>query len=144
MHYEENKERITERNRSWRSEHIDAILLKQKEHYRKHRGEYLARAKERKSRKKAATIIPFTSAQLDQRMSMNGHRCYLCGGPFEHVDHVKPLSKGGAHALCNLRPTCAKCNRAKHDKWPYAPAAVIRCTAPAAVNVRGGLDLERI
>jgi 5-methylcytosine-specific restriction endonuclease McrA len=67
--------------------------------------------------KRAATVVPFTPAQLDARMSMFGHRCWMCRGPFQHVDHVKPLSKGGPHMLANLRPACQPCNTRKRAKW---------------------------
>lgn len=42
--------------------------------------------------------------------------CYLCGEPLSgdiDVDHVIPLSRGGAHSMENLRPTHASCNRSK-------------------------------
>jgi len=51
-------------------------------------------------------------------MSYWGNKCWMCEGPFEHVDHVKPLSKGGPHILANLRPACASCNASKNDRWP--------------------------
>ena len=66
--------------------------------------------------KLGALLVPFTEKQLDARMSVFGYRCAYCGGPFEHVDHVKPLSKGGPHCLSNLRPACAPCNGGKADK----------------------------
>lgn len=72
----------------------------------------------RRARQRGSTVTTFTPADLDARMSMFGYRCWMCGGPFEHVDHVKPLSKGGPHALANLRPACAPCNTSKGDRWP--------------------------
>jgi len=48
--------------------------------------------------------------------------CHWCKDSFNpsqcHVDHVTPLSKGGAHCLSNLVIACAKCNMQKHDKMP--------------------------
>ena len=44
--------------------------------------------------------------------------CYLCSDPLVgevHVDHVIPLSKGGAHSYGNLKPTHARCNLRKSD-----------------------------
>lgn len=40
--------------------------------------------------------------------------CLACGstGPLT-VDHVIPLSKGGANTLKNLQPLCEACNQAK-------------------------------
>jgi len=49
-------------------------------------------------------------------------RCYLChrhipiGG--RHVDHILPLSKGGAHTASNLAVACASCNLSKSAKLP--------------------------
>jgi 5-methylcytosine-specific restriction endonuclease McrA len=48
--------------------------------------------------------------------------CHWCGNLFSpnqcHVDHVIPISRGGAHCLSNLVVACAKCNMQKHDKMP--------------------------
>lgn len=45
--------------------------------------------------------------------------CYLCGKVCEldeiHLDHVVPLSKGGAHTPENVRVACAACNLEKGD-----------------------------
>lgn len=64
-----------------------------------------------------------TSGTLQDRLDYYGGRCWMCGADtYEvglHWDHVKPLSKGGADALCNLRPSCPTCNTAKSDQWPY-------------------------
>lgn len=46
--------------------------------------------------------------------------CYLCWQPLMGVvemDHVIPLSRGGAHAQDNLRPTHEACNQRKSDKF---------------------------
>ncbi len=51
---------------------------------------------------------------LRQRMAVLGNKCWYCGGPFDHVDHLKPLSRGGPHTLANLRPACQPCNNSKH------------------------------
>lgn len=45
--------------------------------------------------------------------------CYLCGHELSgdiHMDHVVPLSRGGAHSTDNLRPTHAGCNLRKNDR----------------------------
>ncbi len=54
--------------------------------------------------------------QLEARLAFYGYRCAYCGGPFEHVDHVIPLSKGGSNWPANLRPACKKCNLSKRAK----------------------------
>lgn len=49
-------------------------------------------------------------------------RCHYCQKPIRgsdiHLDHVFPLSKGGAHASYNLVPACHACNSTKRDKMP--------------------------
>lgn len=67
-------------------------------------------------------LYPFTKDELEQRMSMFGHRCWICGASASQLDHVKPISKGGIHALCNLRPACGDCNLRKSNKWPFSPS----------------------
>lgn len=49
-------------------------------------------------------------------------RCYLCGKITlqgeRHVDHVIPLSRGGAHVSSNLAIACAVCNESKNNRTP--------------------------
>lgn len=77
----------------------------------------IAGAQRRRARKLGAQVTPYTQAQLVERMQACGNKCWMCGGPFEEVDHVKPLSKGGKDCLSNLRPSCRSCNRSKSAKW---------------------------
>lgn len=43
--------------------------------------------------------------------------CSYCGmaGP-SHIDHIVPVSKGGANTLDNLTAACVGCNSSKHDR----------------------------
>lgn len=78
--------------------------------------------KRRRARKKSAVVGFITPAQLAAKMSYWGDRCWMCGTVDDlQVDHVKPLAKGGAHMLANLRPACGPCNLAKSDRWPLPP-----------------------
>ncbi|MFJ4997109.1 HNH endonuclease [Microbacterium sp. NPDC088619] len=49
----------------------------------------------------------------------------MCRGPFENLDHVKPVSLGGITTLSNLRPACVSCNSLKRARW-YGPQEVHR------------------
>lgn len=73
------------------------------------------RQRRRRARKAAAFIGPVDPAMLRSLYP----DCYLCGrklsGPV-HMDHVVPLSRGGAHSMANLLPTHPECNLRKHDK----------------------------
>lgn len=70
----------------------------------------------RRLRLSAATIQDITLDDMHQRFAVFGGRCAYCGGPREHIDHVKPIAKGGLHCLANLRPSCARCNQKKSAK----------------------------
>lgn len=68
-------------------------------------------------RSSAATRIPM--ALLAAKLAYWGWCCWMCGGEPSTWDHVKPLAKGGAHLLANLRPACGPCNGSKKARWPY-------------------------
>lgn len=57
-----------------------------------------------------------THEQIQARIDYYGNCCAYCGGPYEHLDHVIPLSKGGTAWPANLRPACQPCNHRKHIK----------------------------
>ncbi|MFJ9671105.1 HNH endonuclease [Streptomyces sp. NPDC101221] len=50
--------------------------------------------------------------QADVFPRWSGLCCY-CDRPAEHLDHVTPISRGGADTLSNVVPACAPCNYAK-------------------------------
>lgn len=74
----------------------------------------------RRARLKSVQTVRFTKADLRARLSMFGNLCWICRGPMQAVDHVKPLNAGGAHMLCNLRPICKICNAKKGHRWPLS------------------------
>jgi len=43
--------------------------------------------------------------------------CFYCGNPGGEVDHVIPLSRGGAHSIGNLVPACRSCNSSKNNRF---------------------------
>ncbi|MFG3405623.1 HNH endonuclease [Streptomyces sp. NPDC048142] len=45
-----------------------------------------------------------------------GNWCCYCGRWATHLDHVHPLSKGGADKESNMVPACADCNLSKGAK----------------------------
>ena len=76
----------------------------------------------RTARLRGQSVVHFTPDQLRQRLSMFAG-CWMCGGVADTIDHVKPISRGGAHMLSNLRPACRDCNTRKNDRWPLRVVA---------------------
>lgn len=112
---------VVARRRSQRS--TPEGRAKEREQYRRYyeanRAIEIRRAADRWAKRKGAPTVPFTRDQLEARLSMFAG-CWMCGAGLDelHIDHVKPLSRGGWHCLSNLRPACPACNLSKGAKWP--------------------------
>ncbi|MGQ4596659.1 HNH endonuclease [Nocardia sp. R6R-6] len=55
-----------------------------------------------------------------ERRGIASDRCAYCGGAFDHIEHMHPLSRDGSpgHVLGNLAPSCAGCNsRKSRSHW---------------------------
>lgn len=63
-----------------------------------------------------------TSSVRYEILKRDGFTCVLCGrtadeGVKLHVDHIKPVAKGGMSTEDNPRSLCADCNMGKSDKY---------------------------
>lgn len=51
--------------------------------------------------------------------------CGYCGAPAGALDHIQPLSRGGADVLRNVIPVCDDCNASKGTQtlaeWAFGP-----------------------
>jgi len=104
--------------------------------YRKaHRAQFRASDAKRRALE-AGALIGATVSQLAEiaeiyRKAQEERqvRCYLCGQLISkghrHVDHIMPLSKGGAHRPLNLAVACDTCNLHKYAKLPYEVGVLI-------------------
>jgi len=76
---------------------------------------YIARKNVRRARKNAAQVVGPVPAPVYAAILASGP-CVYCGAPAAHVDHVRPLSRGGAEHPDNLAPACEWCNLSKKDR----------------------------
>ncbi|WP_446666800.1 HNH endonuclease [Flexivirga sp. B27] len=74
----------------------------------------------------------------DELIEAYGAHCWHCtAGAFEELDHYPvPVSRGGAHRLDNVRPSCLKCNRAS---WRDTPAPIAE-EPPALARTGEAID----
>lgn len=114
---EANRERVSDYRTRWNSANKEKRRGYERRWREANRDLVTEYSRRRRARLRDASIVPFSREQLNARMAYWGFRCWMCGGPFESVDHVKPLAKGGAHILANLRPACQPCNLEKSDRW---------------------------
>ena len=50
------------------------------------------------------------------------YACALCDAdPWDHMDHCRPLSRGGRHDISNVAPLCSRCNHEKGTRTIYPP-----------------------
>lgn len=108
------------RSRRWHAANKEYAATQFAEWRKSNLGVMAEHERKRRARKQSVLTLEFTAKELADKMGFWGNRCWMCHGPFEAVDHVKPIAKGGPHILANLRPTCRACNTAKHARWPLA------------------------
>jgi hypothetical protein len=75
-------------------------------------------ASQRRSSREATAVGYATDGQLASRWAFYGGKCWMCDAPAAHMDHVKPLARGGSNWPANQRPACWPCNRRKAAHWP--------------------------
>lgn len=51
-----------------------------------------------------------TLAEWLDILNRHGWQCAYCGGPFESMDHVLPIGRGGGTVAGNVVPSCVACN----------------------------------
>jgi hypothetical protein len=126
----------------WRALHPDKVLekrekqkLKQPEYARRHRAKPESKEKHRlrehlhrQTRYGLGSSTAMTLAQWRIIQEVFGHRCAYCDKPEGPettirdgrwkltIDHVQPLSKGGAHTVANIVPVCLRCNSKKKER----------------------------
>jgi 5-methylcytosine-specific restriction endonuclease McrA len=77
------------------------------------RDKRLGRTAQRRALKFSVQHEPYSRAEIFSRWD---GACAYCDGVAEHIDHVHPISRGGADAPHNLVPACAPCNLSKGAK----------------------------
>lgn len=103
-------------------------------------------AKDRLRRRTAKGLCSL--AQWLAKCEYFGWRCYLCGialtSEITHMEHRKPLSRGGSHWPANLAPACRDCNLSKNNKTESEYRAVMKQHQQAGekISQRGHLQLS--
>jgi 5-methylcytosine-specific restriction endonuclease McrA len=118
---EKHPERIKAALRKWRSTHREQIRTYQRSWYKTLSGRASCKESKHKRRNKEKGC-PDARTAIHLILSKKLCRCFYCGKSMQphrmDIDHIKPLSDGGAHAAFNLAPACPHCNRAKNNKRP--------------------------
>jgi len=99
----------------YRANHLSELRAynrrRTKERYQNNKAlwrQYVLEYRARKRGNKAPSL-----SEIQMRIAYCHNECVYCGGHYEHLDHIIPLSRGGVDSLQNLAPSCARCNLSK-------------------------------
>lgn len=116
---EENRETIQTRYRDY-CQANKAILAARNRAWARANPERIKIYRERTRALKLAHGAGVTFDQWQAIKTLYEHRCLACGRkPPEialEMDHVVPLSRGGAHDVSNVQPLCRSCNARKSQR----------------------------
>ena len=117
-YYDNNRDKVLERVLTYQEDKLEQRREYAKEHYKKNKSKYIANAKKRK----ALQYDSYCELTREQQLEIYDtyKRCREITektGIEHHVDHIKPLSKGGLHHPDNLQILTAKENMMKKAKW---------------------------
>ena len=122
---EKSKESV--KNRLIKYRNSEKGKNKIKEYHKKYRETLIGKLNHRKGEhkrriKKLNGIHKDYTSQLKEVKSLKTFTCYWCGEKHDikdlHLDHIIPLSKGGADIWDNIALSCANCNLSKQNKLP--------------------------
>lgn len=75
------------------------------------------KSRRRKAQEMGLIAVAIPPAAIRQRFNGFGNRCAYCGSNgYMELEHVVPISKGGAHDISNIVPACHGCNASKRTR----------------------------
>jgi 5-methylcytosine-specific restriction endonuclease McrA len=120
---QENPHKVAEGRRRYYEANRTKVLAYQRRYNEENPLKGQLRRATRRAQQCGAVVIPFTVDDMLRNWEERDlYGCAFCGGPYEEIEHVMPLSRGGEHSLANIVPSCIKCNRGvggKHARDPY-------------------------
>jgi hypothetical protein len=113
--YRQDPMKFREKNLAYYVNNTEKVRQQTAAYQRSHPEQVRAYQKNRRS-KRQQTVNDFTYEQWTEMLEFFKHRCAYCGKkPSKlEMEHMTPISKGGAHTASNIVPACRTCNAKKH------------------------------
>lgn len=114
---EANRDVARTATKVWAKRNRPKIREQQREARRKNPAQYRAYVHKRRVLTRGGSLSPDL---VDRLMRQQRNKCACCRDKLVdfHLDHIHPLSKGGAHEDSNIQLLCPGCNRTKSNKDP--------------------------
>lgn len=124
-----NKQALNEKTKAWRKANPESANRINQRWVEKNRSAWRGYKRQSERKRRAVESKPYKEQEV---LFMFGTICHLCGKEIDltaprqagkigwqmglQIDHVVPLSKGGADTLENVRPAHGLCNIKKKDR----------------------------
>lgn len=118
--YLRDKDKRLAENKAWREENRDRCIARCRRYYAENRDKFRAALHRRRARERNAEGS-HTPDDIKRIFKQQKGRCAYCRDKLNsdfHLDHIKPIAKGGSNSPNNLQALCAPCNRSKSAKDP--------------------------
>lgn len=119
-HRKANRASLRSKTMAWRSLNRDRVREASRSWYRKNRDRLRPARKAAKAMRRAAGTVDAGIVSFLMKFQLG--KCPVCktslAGNNYHLDHIKPLAKGGTNHRTNLQLLCPPCNLSKSAKDP--------------------------
>ena len=116
---DQNMQHIIEYNDQWDADHPERRKATEQRYDSSPRGRVINQINRqlRLARIKQAPGDGLPIEEWERILEEHHHRCYYCGASGKMtIEHMVPLSRGGAHDSSNIVPACEHCNKSKNTK----------------------------
>jgi 5-methylcytosine-specific restriction endonuclease McrA len=112
-----HREKLLAQHKAWRQRNAKKLRASTRAYQKAHPESVAANNHRRLARKANADGRGVTVAEWRSCLADSLGLCAYCGQKNRlEMDHIDPLSKGGAHDIENIVAACLHCNRTKIDK----------------------------